>query len=549
MGEEMKQENIPEVIESQKVQVMTSIWIVPIIALIVALWLAWQYFSELGPKVEIVFKSSAGLKIDQSHVKIRDVPIGVVKDITLLDGKKGVLVTVRLKNSAKKYLNKDTKFWIAKPQISSRGISGLDTIMSGSYIEMYSKKGEGSKRYFEGLEDPYIDKEETPGKRYNLSAPDSRDLSTGANIYYRKIKVGQLENIHLSKDGQKVDFTIFIEDAYTKFINPQTQFYRTNNLSFDFSASTFKVDVAPISNILNGGIAFSTTTKTVRDNTLDDNYIFTLYNDFSEAREKVIGFGGDAVKTFQFIFDESIGKLEIGAPIEFYGFQVGHVVNIESDFDSNESKIRSVVIGLIDTSVFIDLKLGKVGEENLESAVEKGLKARLSQSNPITQTLYIELIKDKKGKPKKIFPTNKYAIFPTMHSNFDGMMDKISSFTDKLNNLDLEKLLASINGLIDDSSPEVKTLLVNLNKSVKNINRLTKTKGMKNLPQTIENSLDSLTNTLNSVNLLLKGDSSNSLLSAQITTMLRELTKMSKSVQRLTDKLDKKPNALIFGDD
>ena len=545
----MKQENIPEVIESQKVQVMTSIWIVPIIALIVALWLAWQYFSELGPKVEIVFKSSAGLKIDQSHVKIRDVPIGVVKDITLLDGKKGVLVTVRLKNSAKKYLNKDTKFWIAKPQISSRGISGLDTIMSGSYIEMYSKKGEGSKRYFEGLEDPYIDKEETPGKRYNLSAPDSRDLSTGANIYYRKIKVGQLENIHLSKDGQKVDFTIFIEDAYTRFINPQTQFYRTNNLSFDFSASTFKVDVAPISNILNGGIAFSTTTKTVRDNTLDDNYIFTLYNDFSEAREKVIGFGGDAVKTFQFIFDESIGKLEIGAPIEFYGFQVGHVVNIESDFDSNESKIRSVVIGLIDTSVFIDLKLGKVGEENLESAVEKGLKARLSQSNPITQTLYIELIKDKKGKPKKIFPTNKYAIFPTMHSNFDGMMDKISSFTDKLNNLDLEKLLASINGLIDDSSPEVKTLLVNLNKSVKNINRLTKTKGMKNLPQTIENSLDSLTNTLNSVNLLLKGDSSNSLLSAQITTMLRELTKMSKSVQRLTDKLDKKPNALIFGDD
>ena len=551
MGEEMKQlnDNIPEVVESQKVQVMTSIWIVPIIALIVALWLAWQYFSELGPKVDIVFRSSAGLKIDQSHVKIRDVPIGVVKDISLLDGKKGVLVTVRLKNSAKKYLNKDTKFWIAKPQISSRGISGLDTIMSGSYIEMYGKKGEGSRREFTGLEDPYIDKEETPGKRYHLSAPDSRDLSTGANIYYRKIKVGQLENIHLSKDGQKVDFTVFVQEPYTRFINPQTQFWRTNNLSFDFSASTFKVDIAPISNILNGGIAFSTTTKTVRDNTLDDKYVFTLYNDFSEARQKEIGFGGDAVKTFQFVFDESIGKLEIGAPIEFYGFQVGHVVNIESDFDSNQSKIRSVVIGLIDTSVFIDLKLGKIGEENLESAVAKGLKARLSQSNPITQTLYIELGQDKKGKPQKIFPTNKYAIFPTMHSNFDGMMDKISTFMSKLNDLKLNKLMNSINSLVDKSSPKVVELLVNLNKSARNIDKLTKTKGMKNLPQTIENSLDSLTTTLNSVNLLLQGDSSKSLLSAQITTMLRELTKMSKSVQRLTDKLDKKPNALIFGDD
>jgi paraquat-inducible protein B len=545
----MIEDNIPEVVESQKVQVMTSIWLVPITALIIALWLAWQYFSELGPKVEIVFKSSAGLKIDQSQVKMRDVPIGVVKDISLLDDKKGVLVTVRLKNSAKKYLNDDTKFWIAKPQISSRGISGLDTIMSGSYIEMYAKPKEGSKRYFEGLEEPYIDKEETPGRRYHLSASDSRDLSSGANVYYRKIKVGQLENLHLSKDGQKVDFTVFIQEPYTKFVNPQTQFYRTNNLSFDFSASRFKVDVAPISNILNGGIAFSTTTKTVRNNTLDDKYVFKLYNDFAEARQKVIGFGGEAIKTYQFVFDEPIGKLEIGAPIEFYGFEVGHVVNIESDFDSNKSNIRSVVIGVIDTSVFIDLTVAKGGEQNLEDAVMRGLKARLAQTDPITQTLYIELAKDKKGKPKKIFPTNKYAIFPTMHSNFNGMMDKISTFTDKLNSLDLERLLNSINTLIDDSSPEVKKLLANLNTSVENINKITKAKGMKNLPQTIDRSIRSLTQTLNSVNMLLQGDSSKSLLSAEITTMLRELTKMSRSVQRLTDKLDKKPNALIFGDE
>ncbi len=546
---DLNQKDIPEVKESEKLQLFTSIWIIPLIALIIALWLAWQYFSQLGPKVDIIFKNSSGLKVGESQVKMRDVPVGVVKDIKLLDEKEGVKVTVRLNKDSQKYLNKDTKFWIAKPQINTKGISGLDTLMSGTYIEMYGKVGKGKRREYIGLEEPYIDKNALKGTRFYLTAPDSRDLSIGANVYYRKIKVGMLESIRLAKNGEDVKFTVFIKEPYDKFVNTQTQFYRTNNLNFDFSTTNFKVDVAPLENLLSGGIAFSSTNKSVRDNSLSDGYIFTLYNDYSEAKQKVIGFGGDSIVTYEFEFYEPIGKLNIGSPIEFYGFEIGKVVNIESDFDSNKTRIRSTIIGEIDTSVFIDLKLGKSAEENLQEAIKKGLKARLAQSNPITQALYIELVIDKKGKPGKIFPTKKYAIFPTMHSNFGGLMDKIGSFMDKLNDLKLQKLLTSINDLVDESSPELKKLLIKLNKSIDNINKLTSTKSTKNLPKRIEESLESLTSTLNSVNELLSGDSSNSILSAEITTMLRELTQMSRSVKRLTDKLDKKPNALIFGDD
>ncbi len=544
----MRDDNIPEVRESDKFQLFTSIWIVPIIALIVALWLAWQYFSQLGPSVNVIFKSSGGLKAGESQVKMRDVPIGVVKDIKLLDDKR-VLVKLRLNKESKKYLNKTTKFWIARPQINTKGISGLDTLMSGPYIAMYGKIGEGDERNFVGLEEPYIDKDETPGKRFYLAAPNSRDLSTGANVYYRKLNVGTLESLKLSKDGQKVNFTVFIKEPYTKFVTKQTQFYRTNNLSLDFSASTFKINVAPLSNLLSGGIAFSTTNKSVRDDKLSDNYVFMLYDDYAEARQKVIGFGGEAFDTFEFQFAEPIGHLEIGAPIEFYGFEVGHVVNIESDFDSNKSVIRSIIIGVIDTSVFIDLKKGVSAEENLKKAVAKGLKARLATSNPITRTQYIELAIDKKGKPGKIIPTRKYAIFPTMHSNFDGLMDKLSEFVDKLNKLELNKLLNSVNSLVDKSNPKVQTLLENLNKTVLNINKLSSSKSTRNLPRKLNLTLNNLSRTLKDINLLLEGDSSTSILSAEINTMLRELTNMSRSVQRLTNKLDKKPNALIFGDD
>ena len=546
--------NIPEVEESEKVQVLTTIWMVPLIALFIALWLAWQYFAQLGPQIEIVFESSAGLKAGQSQVKIRDVPVGVVKKITLQEGKKGVVLTVRLQKDVQEYLNKDTKFWIAKPKIDSRGISGLDTLMSGSYVAMYGDKNEGDERYFIGLEAPYIDKEAIPGKRYTLSAPDARDLSVGANVYYRKIKVGMLEDVHLVDNGEKVNFTIFIEEKYTRFVNSQTQFWKTNNMSFNYHDNTFRVDIAPVESLLNGSIALSTTTKSTRQDVLSKGHVFPLYLDYDEAMKKEIGFGSDNMQiTFRFIFDESVGKLEVGAPIELSGFQVGSVVNVESDFDSEKSQVRSVVLGLIDSSVFVDygVSVSKKGDgyANLKKAVEKGLKAKLAQSNPLTGTLFVDLVMDKKSDPGIIISSGSFALFPTTKSDFNGMMDGVTALLDKVNKLDIEKLISSINKLVTDSNKPLQNLLKKLSKSADDISTLTSSQEVKNLPASLESSLDALSMSLSSVNSLLEGDSENSLLSAQITTMLRELTKMSKSVQKLTDKLDKKPNALIFGDE
>lgn len=542
---------IPEIEESERVQVLTSIWMVPLIALLIALWLAWQYFSELGPKVQIVFESSGGLKAGQSQVKMRDVPVGVVKNITLLDGKKGVVVMVQINKDAEDYLNKDTKFWIAKPKIDTNGISGLDTLMSGSYLEIYGDKGEGGQNYFVGLEEPYIDKEALMGKRYMLSAPDARDLSVGAHVYYRKMKVGALESVRLAQDGEKVNFIVFIEEAYTKFVNSQTQFWRNDFMAFSYQDNVFRVNLAPVASLLNGGISLSTTTKSTRQGILDENHIFPLYLDYDEAMKKEIGFGGENIMTFQFQFDESVGKLEVGAPIELSGFQIGNVVNVESDFDSNESRVRSVVLGLIDTSVFMDFEIGKKGDgyENLQKAVEQGLKARLAQGNPLTGTLYIDLVMDKKSQSGEITSCDTFEIFPTAPSNFDGMMDKVAVLLEKMNDLDIEKLLASVNKLVDDSNAPLQNLLKKLSKSADNLNKITSAKEMKTLPRKLGASLEEFKETLGSVNKLLEGDSESSVLSAQVSTMLRELTKMSKSVQQLTDKLEKKPNALLFGDE
>ncbi len=126
-------------------------------ALAIALWLAYQYYIKIGPTITIRFKSNAGLIENQSPIKIRDVTVGLVKEISLSDDGKGVIIRARMNRVVEDYLNESAKFWIVHPDVGSNGIYGLDTIVSGSYIELYGVKGRRSKLNYTGLEHPYID--------------------------------------------------------------------------------------------------------------------------------------------------------------------------------------------------------------------------------------------------------------------------------------------------------------------------------------------------------------------------------------------------------
>ncbi|NEW60562.1 MCE family protein, partial [Sulfurovum sp. bin170] len=88
----MKKYNAPRVRESRGVRILTTIWLVPFIALIIALWLAYQYYAKIGSNIKISFKSNAGLVENQSPIKMRDVTIGIVKKISLSNDGEGVII-------------------------------------------------------------------------------------------------------------------------------------------------------------------------------------------------------------------------------------------------------------------------------------------------------------------------------------------------------------------------------------------------------------------------------------------------------------------------
>ncbi len=543
----------PKTTKKSKLAFLTSIWIVPVAAFFISLWLAYQYFSQLGPEIKIHFKQNSGLQANQSYIKYRDVPIGVIKDISLDKNGEGVIVTARMNKEAKVFLNESTKFWIVKPEVGTSGISGLDTLVSGTYIQMHacSKKDAAVKKEFKGLDKPYIDRDTDAGYRYHLSAPDSRNLHIGSPVYYRKILVGEIEEVKLNKEGTRVDFEVFIKHPYTNYISKETKFWLMSNISFTFNHSGFNLDLAPMSHILNGGITFDTPAKIIHEKEQGISHVFFLYKDKLAMQKKRIGLGKKHEHHFFLLVDEPVAKLDVGAPVEFFGFQVGSVVAMHSDFDNSVKKIISTIEVVVDTSAFADQSDKDMNETKtfFFKSVEQGLRARISQSDPITGSQYIELVFEGKEGQRGIEKLGSKEIIPTVSSKDVDIAQKFSLILDKINALEIDNLISSLKDAIDENSRQSVKMFKELNIAVKNFRKLTSDPKIKQMPKRLSDILDEMKNSLESINGLLQANGEKSALSKEITIMLKELTNASKSVDRLSKKLEKKPNSLIFGDE
>ena len=133
---------LPEpVIRSGKRQI-SIVWLVPVVAILIGGWLIYRTMAEKGPLVTITFRTAEGLEVGKTRVKYKSLDIGVVERLQFSDDFSRVEVRARLSKEAAHFLRRDSRFWVVKPHLGVRGISGLNTLISGSYIEI--EPGEGA---------------------------------------------------------------------------------------------------------------------------------------------------------------------------------------------------------------------------------------------------------------------------------------------------------------------------------------------------------------------------------------------------------------------
>ncbi len=127
----------------------SAIWILPLIALMIGGWLAWQAYRDAGVEIEVRFESGEGIVANKTEVIYKGMPVGKVKSL-VLDAKgdtQGVIATIEMNKAAEPHLTKGTRFWLVKPSVSLAGISGLETLVSGNYIAVSPGEGERTKRF------------------------------------------------------------------------------------------------------------------------------------------------------------------------------------------------------------------------------------------------------------------------------------------------------------------------------------------------------------------------------------------------------------------
>jgi len=541
---------LPKIEESTKFNFLTSIWIVPMIALFIAAWLGFQYFEGRGPEIRIMFPKNEGLIAGQSVIKLKNVPIGKVTAIYLSEKSDGVIVVVRM-NSKKAipYLNEKAKFWIVKPEVGLSGVSGLDTLLSGTYINVYSEKGGTYKEDYFGLEQPYHDS--TKGTYFHLTSMEGNNVSVGTPIYYKSIAVGKVEHTYLGLDHKSIDVIVFIKKEYAPFVHVDSRFWVKNMVTVDFTKGKLDVDIAPLNYMVSGGILFSSTGVREKKKVPDD-HVFTLFKSQTEAESQNIGAAEKKYKKFLLLTKDSLANLSVDALVRFDGFDIGKVLDIKLSYNKKSHSMMGKILLELDTSVFEDRHdKNSTGVENFYEAVSEGLRAKIDALDPITGALFVDLTfnhNDGKGKIKegKHFPR-----IPMASNSSNGLMDTVSNILNKINNLKLEKLIATVTTAVENTEEPMSNanaVLADLKTTVKNLNTFTSKKSFEVMPDALTKALKELNRTLNSTRKVVKGYGQDSLVHKQLTETLKVLTHTSLEMQSFLKMLNRKPNSLIFGD-
>ena len=421
---------------SREMKALSAVWIVPVLALLIAAFLAWQAWLDKGPEVEITFDHARGIVPQKTPVRYKDVQVGVVESLRLSNDLKEVHVIAEMSPEMEGHLTNNTRFWVVTPRISSSGVSGLDTLLSGVYIEVDPGEPGDEQHQFVGLSLPPLVRSGDNGTSFNLIADSLGSLDISSPVYFRQVKVGEVTGYSLSTNDRQITINFFVHAPYDELVQTDSNFWNVSGIGFELNTSGVEVNLASLSALMSGGVAFDSPLPTAKSSRAESGYDFFLFDSKHEVEE------GAFRKQFFYLlkFKESVRGLNAGAPIEYRGFKVGEVEKVYLNTEDPEDSDIYVIISvqperLGDT----DRKTKEEVDALMSTLVEGGLRAYLASGNFITGALYIDFkFSDEEGG--QLVAGVPYAELPTGVSVARSFMSQVDTILGKVEQFPLDKM-------------------------------------------------------------------------------------------------------------
>jgi paraquat-inducible protein B len=536
-------------VERRRYRSSQLIWLIPIIAAIIGISLAVKSYLDRGPVITITFKNGEGVEAGKTKIKYKDVQIGEVKGITISKDRTHVVVTAELNKEAKGLLVEDTRFWVVRARISGGSISGLGTLMGGSYIGVDAGISKAEKLEFSGLDNPPVVRMDDPGSRFVLHAMDIGSLNVSSPIFFRRMQVGEVIAYELDKDGKGVTLKVFIRSPYDSYVKSNSLFWHASGVDFSLDANGVKINTESMISILLGGISFQTPDDTVDTKPAAPGSIFSLFANREEALKRP----DTVVENYVLVFRESLRGLTIGAPVDLRGVTVGEVTKINIELDPRKKSFAMPV-----EVKFYPERLkaryrntaqhGKQMDSRklLNSLVEHGFRAQVRSGSLLTGQLYVALDFFPKAPPAKMDWSKNPPEFPTMTGSMEQFQTALMQILQKIEKLPLEEIAGDARQTIHS----LDTTLKSADKLIKGVDT-TVVPEARGMVEDVRKTLNDVRKTLDEANKTLAGAkqtlSADAPLQLDLRDALREMSRAAQSLRTLGDYLERHPESLLRG--
>jgi paraquat-inducible protein B len=513
---------------------ISGIWFIPLLALVLGVSMVINAWLNEGPEIEIAFQTANGLEQGKTKVKYRNVDMGLVQEVRLNDNFDGVIATIKLDRQAIPLLREDTRFWVVTARVGVDNISGLDTLLSGAYIQMAPGEGKPGRRNFVALEQPPQTPAGAPGLRLRLNSDRASSVSAGDMVLYKGYKVGRVESMRFDPTDRLVHYEVFIDAPYHELVTSSVRFWDASGVSLSADASGFKVETGSMDTILFGGVSFGVPEGASTGEPVAESTTFQLYSSYAEMLQNPFTNGTYYVVSF----NQSVKGLMPGAPVEFRGIQIGKVVRIMLKESLEYYKQLGKAGEGIPFPVLIYIEPGRMELPDDESSIEllrdsvkigvgNGMRASMG-GNLITGAKYISIDFYPDAKKDTLSTFLEYTTIPTVETGLAQLEQKVNSILDTIDALPLADTVSSANAAIET-----------LNGNLASLQSILESQSTQQLPANLDKTLQELRDAMS-------GLAPNSAAYQSLNSSLLSLNRTLGNLESLTRTLSEQPNAVVL---